>query len=117
MVANELKKTPEQYLYDTYGLINTEAVSMVRLASRYALTKRRDIEEERALMVLRYEEFARRSREALNLPAELKAYKEMALVSGLTKVEPENENDELLKLVSSNEEEREKKLLTEGEDE
>jgi hypothetical protein len=88
-----------------------EANFTVRLAARLARERTGfDVEEQRSLMIIRLEEFARRSRRADNLRNELNAYKLLALVQGLGKVEPEDEQAAFVRVVRGYNRDREARI-------
>jgi hypothetical protein len=88
------------WLKNEHGLTTREALPLIRAASAEALKRHEgDIEEKRAAMALRLEDFGRRARRAMNLPAELGSMKLQALVGGFARVEPENMLSELVDVV------------------
>lgn len=87
------KGTPQtkQALKDKHGLTEAETRVLVKLAFQLARDNTDvEVEEQRAVMVLRLEEFVRRSREAMELRAELAALKQLSIVQGLSKTDPED---------------------------
>lgn len=67
-----------------YGLQDREINTLMRLATRLAAgSTSGDVEENRSMMVLRLEEYIRRSRDALDLSSEMKGLKQVSLVQGL----------------------------------
>jgi hypothetical protein len=80
-----------KWLRDQHGMTRDESTSLIRMA--LALAKEQteaDIEELRSVMVLRLETFIQRSQAALEPRNELVALKQLGLIQGLTKTEPED---------------------------
>lgn len=74
----------QRILKDRHGLLPRESRVLVRLAIQYAQeVVDADVEEQRALMILRLEDFVSRSRQSMELGHELKGLKQLALVQGL----------------------------------
>ncbi|MFG0317742.1 MAG: hypothetical protein ACF8XB_10750 [Planctomycetota bacterium JB042] len=78
-------------LRDKYWLVDREVSGLVALARSAAAGRvQADLEELRALMVLRLEDLAERARDSLDTRVELNALKQLAIVQGLSKTEPED---------------------------
>lgn len=78
-------------LFRRHGLDPAETHSMVKLALALAREEAQmDTEDQRALITLRLEEFIRRSRESADLRAELAGMKNLAVIHGLGKTDPED---------------------------
>lgn len=58
-----------------------------------------DIESERALMVRKLEDFTRRARKSLDLRAELGSLKQVGIILGISRAEPEDDKTEFTKMV------------------
>lgn len=90
-----------KHLNEEYGLHRREAQAIVKLAkARARETMDSDVEDNRALMVLRLEDYRGRAKEALNLQAEMYALKLTALVQGLGKTKPEDQVAEFIDVVT-----------------
>lgn len=89
-----------QHFRDHYGLTRKESVNLIRLARADLLkTYGSTQEEERALMVMELKEQIARAKEALDLDAEMKARKLLAMVQGLTRSQPEDQAREFYESV------------------
>lgn len=104
MIEETLKSVIEQSqnaarkrLMSSYGLSDPEASMLLMHARRRAQTSvlSGDIEDHRALTVLRMEDIAERAREGLDLRAELAAYKEISHILGLRASETSDTMEEI----------------------
>ncbi len=96
--AGEVRAT--QHFRDRYGLTRREAVNLVRLTRADVLrTFSSNQEEERALMVMELKEQIGRAKAALDLDAEMKARKLLAMIQGLTRSQPEDQAREFFDAV------------------
>lgn len=96
--AGEVRAT--QHFRDRYGLTRRESVNLVRLTRADVLrTFSSNQEEERALMVMELKEQIGRAKEALDLDAEMKARKLLAMIQGLTRSQPEDQAREFFDAV------------------
>lgn len=100
LVKNSIKKTREM-LYQCYGFNEIEIDGTLKIARQMArkITEQ-DQDEDRALSLLRLEEYADRTRESLDLKAEMNARKQMAMVTGLTRAEANDTMKEFMDVVS-----------------
>lgn len=92
----------QRYLTKAYGLTLREIESMIQLARREA--KRRtagDVVEDRAIMVLRLEQFIAeaRAKNPLDTKTPLLAMKQLAIVQGLAKAEIQDEMSQILNVM------------------
>lgn len=72
-------------LRDKYGLLTREITALLRMANALAQEQTSgDREDARAIMILRLEEYIMRSKDALDLSAEMKGLKQLATVTGLS---------------------------------
>lgn len=84
-----------------YGLNKREATSIIKLAKAHAKEMMdAAIEDNRAIMQLRLESFIARSRSALNLGAEMHGLKLLALIQGIGKTSPEDENKDFFEVTA-----------------
>lgn len=91
LVSKGITKTRRNFLQEEHGLTHGEATTMIKLAM--ALSRDQvgmDVEEQRALMILRLEDYVARSQKALELNFELRGLKQLAIVQGLGKTDPED---------------------------
>jgi hypothetical protein len=58
-----------------------------------------EIEEDRAILSMRLEDLIQRSRDALDMRVELGAIKQLAIVQGVTRAEPEDAMSEFARVV------------------
>lgn len=85
-----------------YGFQHHEITQLMRMARDQAQRDAQsDIEQDRAVMILRLEDVARRTRESLDMRAEIAALKALAIVQGLQRVEPENAMRQFIDVVNS----------------
>lgn len=88
------------WLQADQGFRTHEAIDLVRLARGEARWRTASsVEEDRALMVLRLEDFTRRAREALDLRAELGALKALAVVQGVAQADVHGDDDDFAAVV------------------
>jgi hypothetical protein len=93
--VTELKKT----LRDKYGFLPREILGLLRMASALAQDQLSgDREESRSIMVLRLEEYIRRSKDALDLSSEMKGLKQLGIVLGLG---DSNFNDPMVEFINA----------------
>lgn len=99
MVQRGQNKTAK-HLQHAYGMLPHETAGWIKLAKIQAreLTEN-DVEDDRAYMILRLDNYIERCREAVDLAAEHRALKHMSVILGLGKVDPEDANAEFLKVV------------------
>lgn len=99
-------------LRQEFGLQQHEITQLVRMARAYckSLTEG-DIEEDRSLMLLRLEDYLKRSKSALDLNSEMKALKQMSIILGLAKLDTDDEMSEFLEVVRSVNHERKQPRL------
>lgn len=96
------------WLRKEHGLTEVEAGDLVRMARRatMAVTVGTDVEMNKAMMVARLEDLARRCRENLDLRAELMTYKSIAVVLGLDRLDAQGSDiDDMVDIVDEEEEE------------
>lgn len=80
-----------KWLADYHGFTRYETTSLVRMAVNLSRGQAEaDVEELRALMVLRLEDYIRRAKDSCELRAELMGLKQLSIVQGLGKVDPED---------------------------
>lgn len=94
-------------LTKVYGLLEHEVDGLVKMAR--ALARRRtegDLEEDRSLMLMRLDEYIRRCRRSFDMRLELMALKQIAIVSGLVKIAPEDAASDFVDIVRKVSEER-----------
>lgn len=76
---------------EQFGFSHKEATALVRVVKTQALERSAaSIEEKRALMEMRLENYLARCKETMDMDGELKASKQLAMIQGLTRTEPEN---------------------------
>lgn len=87
-------------LFRQHGLTTYEGGCLVKMAIR-AIREEfdLDIEDHRALMIARLNDYIERSRTALNLRSELSGLKQISIVLGLSRVDPEDIQTEFIKTV------------------
>lgn len=99
LVEKGLRETKVR-LFKKYGLQGFEAGNLLRLARAQAKQQLEgDVEEDRAITLLKLEDYIRRSRDALDLRAELAGLKQVSLVLGLNKMEPNDTMSEFINVV------------------
>ncbi len=88
-------------LRDRHGLTRREIEGLCKIAKAYVRKQLdADIEEDRAFMVTRLEEFVLRARDAMDLRAELAGMKQLAIVLGLGRSEMGDAMSDFLNVVS-----------------
>ena len=76
---------------EKFSFSHKEATALVRVVKTQALERSAaSIEEKRALMEMRLENYLARCKETMDMDGELKASKQLAMIQGLTRTEPEN---------------------------
>ena len=99
LVVKSSVSEAKKVLKDKYGLSQREIFGLLRMASSLAQEQTAgDREEGRAIMVLRLEEYIRRSKDALDLKAEMHGLKQLSIVLGLS--DPQH-NDPMLEFLSA----------------
>lgn len=89
-------------LKDKYGLASLEVQQLIKMArAKASHMASGDSEEDRGLMILRLEDAARRARESLDIRAELAALKNLAVVQGLSRVEPQDAMSDFIDIVKT----------------
>jgi hypothetical protein len=82
------------------GFSHKEATALVRVVKTQALERSAaSVEEKRALMEMRLENYLARCKETMDMDGELKASKQLATIQGLTRTEPENTAAEFWQVV------------------
>jgi hypothetical protein len=82
------------------GYLPHEARGFVRLAKFECRNRMEaEIEEDRAILSMRLEDLIQRSRDALDMRVELGAIKQLAIVQGVTRAEPEDAMSEFARVV------------------
>lgn len=88
-------------LRDRHGLTRREVEGLCKIAKAWIRKQlESDIEEDRAFMVTRLEEFVRRAREGLDLRAELAGLKQLTIVLGLARSEMGDAMSDFVSVVS-----------------
>ena len=94
-------------LHRKYGFLPHETDQLCKLAGSLALSMQSDdLENQRAIMLLRLEDVARRSRDGLDYRAELAALKNIAIITGITKIEPSTILEDFVDVVKAAAEKR-----------
>ena len=89
-------------LQDRYGYQSIEAQQFLKMAkAKAAYLASGDSEEDRGVMILRLEDAARRARESLDIRAELAALKNLAIVQGLSRVDPQDAMSDFVSIVKN----------------
>ncbi len=100
-MAEDGQAAAEEFLHDTYGLRSFETLSLIKLAKCKARKRlENDLEEDRAIMIYRLDEVARRAKTGMDLRTELGALKQMALVMGLGRSDPEDSLRDMIDVVA-----------------
>lgn len=90
-----------KYLRDRHGLSRREVEGLCKIAKAWIRKQlESDIEEDRAFMVTRLEDFVRRARVSLDLRAELAGMKQLTIVLGLARSEMGDAMSDFLNVVS-----------------
>ncbi len=80
-----------QQLHDHYGLMPHECLSVIKMAKIHARKQLEgDTEEDKAIMVMRLEDFAKRARGSLDIRAELAALKQLSIIQGLARIDADD---------------------------
>jgi hypothetical protein len=91
MLLDKGERAAIRHFREQYGFANKEANSLIRVVKTQALERSAaSIEEKRALMEMRMEDYMGRCKETMDMDGEMKAAKELAKIQGLTRTEPEN---------------------------
>lgn len=100
-MAEQGQAAAEDFLADTYGLRTFETLSLIKLAKGKARKRlENDLDEDRAVMIYRLDEVARRAKDGMDLRTELGALKQMALVMGLGRSDPEDSLRDMIDVVA-----------------
>ena len=96
-----------KYLRDEYGLRASEADHLVRIAKTGAVRiAESDVEEDRALMILRLERLIERSRDELDIRAEIAALKQLSIIQGLNYNDEANTMKDIIDVISRSAQDR-----------
>ena len=88
------------WLRNEHGFTPNEQAGLLKQAKALARELvENDVEDDKAFMLLRLEDYVRRCRENVNLRQEIVGLKAIAQIMGLGKIEPEDQNTEFLKIV------------------
>jgi len=94
------KTAAREKLKNLYGLQPVEINQMIRIAGAKAIElTRADVDEDRSLMIMRLEEAARKAHIATDIRAEISAFKAIAVIQGLARVEPDNVMSDFISVV------------------
>ena len=87
-------------LVEQHGFKPHEIAGLLKLAKLEARDRMEaDIEEDRAILTIRLEELIERAKESLDLRVELGALKQLAIVQGVTRAEPEDPASAFVKVI------------------
>ena len=86
----------QKYLKESHGLVSYEIAHLIK-ACKVLISRHNefDPDEERALMALRIEDYIKRARDAVDLKAESFGLKQLSLINGLGKTDPEDANNDM----------------------
>lgn len=102
LLVKQGKAEAIERLKQIYGLQPIEALQLIRIASAKAgELMSGDLEEERAIMTLRFEEVIKHSRVALDPRAEIQALKAISVIKGLAQVSPQDAISDFINVVRS----------------
>lgn len=94
--------TAEDLAREQFDLNRAEIVGLVRNARTLAkFMMDGETEDDKALQLLRLEDFLKRARSALDMKAEMGALKQIAIVTGLTRTKEDDAMKDFMKVVSS----------------
>jgi len=100
MLLDKGERAAIKHFREQYGFSNKEANGLLRVVKTQALERSAaSIEEKRALMEMRMEDYMGRCKETMDMDGEMKAAKELAKIQGLTRTEPENQAAEFFDVV------------------
>lgn len=100
LVIKAGKSKAREELQKHYGLQPIECLQLVRIATIKAIELTSgDVEEDRSVMILRLEAAAARARDSLDIRAEIAALKNIAVVQGLARVEPQDMVSDFISVV------------------
>lgn len=102
MMVEKSTKTTLDYMTNTLGFNALEIqghMKMVRALAR--IHAERDQDEERAISLLRLEEYRLRAQESLDLKAEMNALKQIAMIMGLTRSEADDNMQDFMDVVKN----------------
>jgi len=100
MLLDKGERAAIKHFREHYGFANKEATALIRVVKTQALERSAaSIEEKRALMEMRMEDYMGRCKETMDMDGEMKAAKELAKIQGLTRTEPENQAAEFFDVV------------------
>jgi len=88
------------WLADELGIDNQEAINMLGMARRHSNNiVNNDVDEDKRIMVLRLEALAVKARDALDTRTELHILKQLSIVQGITRAEPNDFETEISSMV------------------
>lgn len=104
-------------LKDMHGFTNKEATAVLAMANGTASEwGEMNVEDAKAMHTLRLESYIRRSKEAMDLNSEIKGLKQLSLVQGINRAEPEDMNTSFTEVAKKIQFEEESALEAEWED-
>lgn len=90
------------HLREQYGLTRKEATALVQLAKSVAQQEAGgDLEQNRVILESQLKDYAGRARETLNMADELRAYRELARVQGLTRSDPDDMSRDFVRIIAA----------------
>jgi len=93
-------RNAKDHLREVLSLRDHEINNVIRLAKIESRRRmEHDIEEERAILSMRLEDLIHRAREALDMRVELGAIKQLAIVQGVTRAEPDDAMSEFANVI------------------
>jgi len=100
MLLDKGERAAIKHFREQFGFSHKEATGLLRVVKTQALERSAaSIEEKRALMEMRMEDYMGRCKETMDMDGEMKAAKELAKIQGLTRTEPENQAAEFFDVV------------------
>lgn len=107
MLVNRSARGLQKELNQKYGLARYEIEQLTRMARGVARSSiEGDIEEDRALMALRLDDFVNRAKQSMDLRAELAGLKTLAVILGLSRVEPHDTMKDIIGIIAEGAEQR-----------
>lgn len=100
MLLDKGERTAIKHFKSEYGFAHKEALNVMRVVRAQALERASGtIEEKRALAEMRLEDQLGRYKETMDMDGEMKAIKELAKIQGLTRTEPDDQNQQFFEVV------------------
>lgn len=115
LLVDKSDRATRKNLYYKYGLMEHEIDQLIKLAQQRAMEQHcGDQDTNRAIVILKIQDYIRRCRESLNVKAEMNGLKQLSLVMGLTNEQQDSLVGDFVALMTKVNAERQAELQSGG---